>query len=1407
MEKYSNNDYKVRCTRYLNVEYMEAVKKYKLAVNSLENWSREEDPYIYKLCSECSENLYKAVEHFIREAINDPSLDEKDLTLKNLCEKLLEDERFENIEFSVFVTKKEPRNTSTHKGRLIEFSDYYRIFVNLQRLIKIVYPEAVVGNLDLCELNFDYNKFRFKCEDFDAENCHYILVTDPINDVEQQVIDKLMSLPWSMVVDFDGKGTKGKIGKNVLNKDNAQICDLEHVKKQGINEVTFKLKEIVYIAMENRATPRKAVQWDRRHKENFEFWIEKSNTLEKNKAIIVLAKTYDQSIKIFLEKIIDVYGTENVRIIFLENAFTNEQKEELDEIYSDYELFESPSLLYSINTIASHITIKEDERISKCIDGSLLPGYDKEVVVEDKALIDNMLQYFEILDLNKGKDVSNAYSEEEFLKGEIVSWEALKLGYDVLPVEKEIYNKFIEEIRINLKTVQSEVRIFYLLHKPGFGGTTLARRIAWDFHTEFPTLILNKYNVAETWGLLTAFYENVRKGIFIVADESEVAKEEIEELEKEAKNSVFPIAVLRVSRIGSFTNIRRKDERKQKELYLNVISNECSDKLKMKCKSLAIKKFEKQEVERREDKLKKIEQEELCPLIIGLFFLEELFEGTKDYIKRFVKEINDETSASNIKKAMIIISMCDYFGQKSVYPAILEEVVNPSHVLDFSISTYMKSVKPLFIFKKNNGAIYVKSRHYLLSKEIMAQLLIEEGESTNWKDYIAEYSMFFVDKTIEVCNQKIVPDLQVLLKDMFIENRDKEYLQGKFSVLIESCSTDEAKEKILVYLAEKYDQYINEEIDIEKSEYNEYQLLAHIWGHLARFYSSKGTMNNPSKAEDCSRKALNYSEKIGYYDYIILHIAGDTTSKRMQIVLDPINTIDDLKLDILDLVEGITEADDYFEKSIIYGNEEYGKVGQLTIWVKFLIKLFSFTNTTSVFNNVALENICSKLCRPDIHVWIQDGITKVIELLEYTNYENYSDTAQSIIYNLKTDFAPMLREKSSNVVGELNNYLGKLNAAPVKDSRKVANVKRMIVRNILSRYANEKTVLYETFESKDKKIRNDLSIVMNHLTDNINQEWQNNFDYVLWFNLAKYSDVSLDEAINCANRWLDYLKTQEIVDPRPYYYLYVLYYLRTLQGYTNSMHEAEKYIKACKKACEEKKKKNTTVNFSKVRDWFGNGKGLSCLVEDRIMDYSEMVNDERVRKVKGEFIEIDPSNRRVYGFISITEPVYLKGVKVFFKPLDCGVSSKQIGHIFEFKFGFSFERLVAFDKSIKDITVENKGKMISQKKNIVEREVSIGDKVHLDVKRYQREKKRLVGIIRENGKKGFLSQGEISYDRYISEADMEEYVSQEEVEVQVIYYNEEYDFYGVSIRKLLLGADDVGHKGAMYNLLKDIKID
>lgn len=107
-----------------------------------------------------------------------------------------------------------------------------------------------------------------------------------------------------------------------------------------------------------------------------------------------------------------------------------------------------------------------------------------------KQFFNNLEEYFEVLHLGLP---NNEDSQEKlsFLKGEEpISWYGLSNKHEfVIPDRQRKYMKTLD------KYLQTHTNgLFYISHQPGYGGTTIARRLAWDIRHDYPTLFLKKFN-------------------------------------------------------------------------------------------------------------------------------------------------------------------------------------------------------------------------------------------------------------------------------------------------------------------------------------------------------------------------------------------------------------------------------------------------------------------------------------------------------------------------------------------------------------------------------------------------------------------------------------------------------------------------------------------------------------------------------------------------------------------------------------------------------------------------------------------------------------------------------------------------------------------------------------------------
>lgn len=1263
------------CKERIKKEYARALEQFLSSSKLIEEWSPQSDSVIYQACKDCSDTLFAVIEQALKKFLESKGEREVNATLKVMCEIARSYPELDKIELSIFVSRKKPRNDMTHNGKLSIMREYHRVLKNLRKLLMIIWPMENFAEIPMSNSIFDANEFLVHVENFEAESTQYILLIDRVKDIDRISLRNFMKAPWSIVVDFDDKGSDGCIFNSYPNKRDVQLCSVSGFNGQGLTSNAFKLKRTIELSLDNdTSAPALIKYWKADDKRIIDDFFIMSRILDKSKAIVTVAKHYDEVIEMLLGKIVDSYGQENVEILFVCDEFDERDRMSLDNKFESYYDFSNDDIEVAIESLAKMINNTIPEVKETTNEYVKVPGNDGIVEIKDQAFIDNINMYYEILDLSKGKNV-DCLDEESFLKGEGFSWEIMNMNYDVLPIDKSVYDKYLNDIKGSLGTMSTKSKVFKLLYKPGFGGTTFSKRIAWDLHESYPVLLLQDYQNEVTIKFLTKFYEYCKKGIFVIADENNISKSDLDKFENDINTSIFPSALLLVKRDNS------NEKRDNNYQIINVLSFENQRILEQKCSNLLKKNKDRHVVVERSKCLNNLKKSERCPLLISLFYLEEEFEGTEPYIEHYYEALENNDENDSIKKAMYFIAMCDYFGQKKISSSLLEYMLNPTRLKGFKIKEKLKEVSNLFVFENINNIIRIKSKHYLISEAIMK---CSAPDKSKWESCLVEKSKEFIDMLISACSSSMDDDIADIIRDVFIENRYDDFIGSKFSYLIETMRNDRDKTQVFEYLAISFDELINNRRD---SKTKEFQLLAHIWGHLSRLYTKNGQMKNWTKAIECGEKAINYIEKFNLKDYILYHIQGNCISKQVREILEKVADIEDLSREINNIIELVNDSVGYLNKSIQYGSAEYGLASIVQLWSKVIISIFNLLDLHNIYDCKGIESELNKHNMMIHSLWLLNGIAELLDIFDSSEVESFKDSSKSIIHNMKDEITTHYVDKTNHqTLMNLNQRLSDLEKSTSPDLDRIENVKRLIIRVILDRYKDPDTFTYSGFLEHRKRKKKHLETVMNYLEDILaGYSVFKTRDYALWMKLSRYTEKSIDEIINIAFKWFEYNKNNEIIDPMPSYYIYVLQTLRALDGYTSALEEAKKYCNICRSTYNKKINLGQYVNYSVIRDWLGVGTGAARLING--VQYEDVLQSEQIMQVRGCLTDLENDNRLTSGFLTISEPAGLKGQKVFFNPAEAKVTASQMKHMFSFKMGFTLERLVAFNKSLVDLTL------------------------------------------------------------------------------------------------------------------------
>ena len=74
-------------------------------------------------------------------------------------------------------------------------------------------------------------------------------------------------------------------------------------------------------------------------------------------------------------------------------------------------------------------------------------------------------------------------------------------------------------------------------------------------------------------------------------------------------------------------------------------------------------------------------------------------------------------------------------------------------------------------------------------------------------------------------------------------------------------------------------------------------------------------------------------------------------------------------------------------------------------------------------------------------------------------------------------------------------------------------------------------------------------------------------------------------------------------------------------------------------------------------------------------------------KLRGKFLDIDSEKNKKIGIVRVSFPREMRNLKVYFKMGDQNtIGIGQSTHTLEFGVGFTFERLEAVNRTVKDVT-------------------------------------------------------------------------------------------------------------------------
>lgn len=1174
------------------------------------------------------------------------------------------------------------RNGVTHQGDNSIPLTSIRTYNNIREML-IFLDEDVSDDLPVFQFPqmFEFQDFVSACDGLKLDDFTSILLVDSAQDISKQKKEVVANLKWDYVIDFDGYSSSCGL-RSCVNHETNDIIRLRNgfikgkVNWIGVGDYQLYYNQYTDFAIPGKSYPSKkllGVDGNKNSKVLEELFDKVIKTaLDNYNVILIVALTDDITIinKIFwaLEREDDNLG-DFFRLVHV--GMTNKDiSDDYDDYRDYYHFFYSPisqvfDAFYEYRTNFMEYEVKD--KISQYI----LPTTENEVEISE-PLRNRLAKNFDVLYLGREKLYDSSIDENahSFYRGGIASWDIIN-NHQIPLLFSENYNTIKSDIIAATAIQESSYRVFQIVHTPGFGGTTVARQIAWSLHEKYPVLSVNSYT-PDISDMIKDLYDQVlnKTPIILLADDT------INDLDALSDDIIKHQR--RCCLIISTRKNREIKKARVKTYHYHKLRPSKIDELK-DCfgQELLLSKNDEGLVKRRNENFNRALQNFLNPFMIGLYYLEDDF-NVEAYIQ---KAITNKT----IDTAVACVAICDKFGCKNVSKVIVNTIaqINIREALQNTYPSYANLICSI----EDNAEQCYRFQHVILSDKYL-----EAYKDNYYSEYGFDMLYFELAKELitSVCGCSRINDnhLDLLIK-LLIKNKatsaddSDDWFDAKVSQLVYDIRMPEKQREILLFLAESFKEKAENihaetdfgHVELESVDHRILQLVSHAYSHLAKLLSRN--YDNPELAESYIKEAIRFMPS---KDPVIYHMSAESMwqylKKRLYDDVNFTENLDNMDIEVKRIVS-------YYDSTSEVGSPEYGYIGKLNIYSKY------FEYLCRRFKIQSEETLREKLSQAQQEF-----------RLDFCASFDYLDSCFDLDESLRSQINE--RQEKYNKMFVFGNedksaeyYQNRIEQTKPVDARAW---KSAVSGLVSSRINQAKTKMKETGKEKgdnyylylpDRVLEN----LFNHINEvlSVFSDVSSYADYCRttsmfyhYVQLSKMLKKPVSEVLNkVAGKWtvLEKERFKRNYSPEPYYHNMVILYLQTLNGATLSLEKAHNMSIKMKEMYKEKMFRETGRSSKKICDIvLETGNGMS-----QLMNTSFCGTDEAIR--------VECSHRGVYpkiftaefeksitpdrlALLNIIEPKYLQGTKVYLDlglPYGNDIDSSCEGKNIDFILGFTYE--------------------------------------------------------------------------------------------------------------------------------------
>lgn len=1216
-----------------------------------------------------------------------------------------------NINLAVFTEEKNIRNALVHRGEVSVCASAIRCYNILRdmlifmepecgsRLPRFAYPKAASCNIQQL-MN------RLKNFNFSMENT--LLITGSLRDLPEEALSVLANLPWNAVVDLDGYSAFGGLRRAVHHSN----INNQKFQKSTASNFTVKRNMTTWFTCGDFA--------------NYLYSQPSSNSAQKKRVMFpakeafcddphALGVNMQECVKILIENFAKSQRPLNILYI---HYYDNISKL-TDSIINNCEsVFAGRlSVQYTVTAVYYDHSDNWDRSVASlkrvygsqeiplrnltCDLDSMSAGLiefkrDLPVLVEKSAPFmlpseNGLMGIGEVMAFNLDGIFDVLYSDspdvtpeqaaqecEDFFCGGAAAWSVFRDEQAVTLLREDSYQKRLSNIRDVLAHIpdpdSGASKIFTIFHAPGIGGSTLLRKIGWDFHMEYPVLLIKRYD-NQIKNLVHDLYDKLKKGVLMLVDDT---VGDIERLKEDVRNLDRACALI----ISTRNKTESYSVEKRGLISFVSISPSGETALRNRFKQHSqLSKQELQEKDRGYDEFVKPTGMR-CPFMIGLYYREKQFNGVDGYVQRMMEQVKDIQEV----KILAMLALCDYYSGIGLPQIFVDRYMQiPTGASYLKKYPHVEAVL-LPVADELGGSIDTYHiKHYLISEKLLEKCCDLLYGST-LKNSVTDLSKLFIDAVFAAYQAYPADVYQDILEFLFINKEGED----KFSQLILEAVSPSSRKDILLYLSEKF----NSLAELSSPEEADclYRMTAHFYGHLGRLcHNREYGLDNPSDAMEYCEKAVALMEASfsDNPDPLIYHMLGVSRSALFRKELDEANRRVMASSEEIISREEYTRFEDeidkireIFEKAAYYGSEEYAVSSLIDLYTQYLIKVYRW-------KNIRAANELSER---------QMGYQVEIEnLLEWAGTREMSERSRDIFRKLNDTYHANLQCDENGMIQYYENRLSKLKGHTGVDAE-ILDIRRGLITARLAKHyseVRENPGRYIVLKSGELfSVLGQLEEVLGSRFDprNYSQRTARISFYSRWFYLAKMPGAgrSLEKAIAYSERWIELCEQSRIGDPKPYYYFAVCSLLYMRAG------NAIDQIRVME--CWKKSQSLGSTYKDRLRDVIVKGEGMEQLLDmgNTGRSPNEYIEESgRLPLVLAGVFERIEADR---GYISLQSPVEWNKKEVKFT---CrrgnALGENQLTHKLATFAGFSYEGFRAIDQYIADLDANEPSPQIKRR--------------------------------------------------------------------------------------------------------------